>query len=77
MSPIQGELERLSRSLREPQSPERYAQLYAAQQALAWAVDPETYAGPESTIQCGLVQPPTCTQEAQANCSDAGHPLAS
>jgi hypothetical protein len=47
---IARELERLGKALREPQPPERYVQLYAAQQALCWAVDPECYAAPTVTV---------------------------
>ena len=40
MSFIQRELERLGRALCADPRPERQAELYAAQQALAWALDP-------------------------------------
>src|SRR5438067_1800556 len=68
MSLIQEELDRVTRALHEPQEPNRYGQLYAAQQALAWVVDPDTYAAPGATILDGLVQPPTCTPEGQVGC---------
>ena len=55
------ELDRLAEALREPQPPKRYGELYAAQQALCWALDPEHYKGPTATIVTGLVQAPTDT----------------
>lgn len=51
------ELERLSVALREPQPPDRYVELYAAQQALSWALDPENFQAPTVTISKGLVVP--------------------
>jgi hypothetical protein len=56
------ELDRLATALLEPQPPNRYAELYAAQQALSWTLDPEHFASPLVTIQEGRIQPPTCTQ---------------
>lgn len=53
------ELGNIERALREPQSPDRYCQLYAAQQALVWAIDPNAFAAPYATIQRGLVHPIT------------------
>jgi hypothetical protein len=50
------ELDRLAIALREPQSPERYVELYAAQQALSWSLDPENFASPLQTIQEGRIQ---------------------
>jgi hypothetical protein len=64
---IQRELERIECALRDPQTDERYCQLYAAQQALAWALDPSGFASPFATIQRGLVMPLN-TQEARADC---------
>jgi hypothetical protein len=52
---IQDELERIERALRDPQTDERYCQLYAAQQALAWAMNQGGYASPFATIQRGRV----------------------
>lgn len=54
---VQRELQRLAAALREPQPAERYCQLYAAQQALSWALEPGGYASPSETIENGLVQP--------------------
>jgi hypothetical protein len=58
---ITRELERLAKALREPQPPERYVQLYAAQQALCWAVDPENYAAPTVTVAEGRSAAPMGT----------------
>jgi hypothetical protein len=54
---IQRELERLAADLREPQPPERYCALYAARQALVWAMEPGGYAAPSKVIESGAVQP--------------------
>ena len=56
-SSIEAELGRIERALREPQTDDRYCQLYAAQQALAWAMDPASAASPYVAIQKGKVQP--------------------
>jgi hypothetical protein len=56
---IAAELEKIELALREPQTDERYMQLYAAQQALAWAMNPNGFASPFATIQRGLVRPLT------------------
>lgn len=42
---IEQELERISATLREPRTAE-YDQLYAAQQALSWALDPTVFKSP-------------------------------
>jgi hypothetical protein len=68
---IARELERLEKALGEPQTDERYCQLYAAQQALAWAVDPDGFASPYATIQRGLVRPLTGTREGSEDCQAA------
>jgi hypothetical protein len=68
------ELERLEKALREPQTDDRYCQLYAAQQALAWALDPSAAASPYATIQRGLVKPLRGTQEGSADCQAVGRP---
>jgi hypothetical protein len=57
MAYIERELNRIEAALREPQTDERYCQLYAAQQALAWATEPDGFKSPYETIQRGLVQP--------------------
>jgi hypothetical protein len=54
---IARELDRISEAMR--QTPEKYEQLYVAQQALSWAIDPANFAAPLDVIQNGLVQPLT------------------
>ncbi|HEY2684602.1 MAG TPA: hypothetical protein VGI93_13890 [Steroidobacteraceae bacterium] len=58
------ELEKIEVALREPQTEERYIALYAAQQALCWAINPVGFESPYRTIQHGLVRPLTGIQEA-------------
>ncbi len=65
---IAAELAHIETALREPQTDERYYQLYAAQQALAWALNPGTVASPYLTIQRGLVRPLIHTQEDSGDC---------
>ena len=50
MSFIQRELDRISGALRESPGGHDYEQLYAAQQALAWATEPHGYASPMKMI---------------------------
>jgi hypothetical protein len=47
---IQRELNRIEIALRQPQSRNHYAELYVAQQALAWALDPTGFAAPLTMI---------------------------
>lgn len=54
MSFIQRELDRIASALRSPQSADRYCQLYAAQQALSWALDPTGFATPSDTVAKGI-----------------------
>ncbi len=46
MSFLQRELDRVQRALRDPSNSDRYDEFYAAQQALAWASEPNGYASP-------------------------------
>ena len=46
MSFVQRELDRIGDALRQPQPNNRYAELYAAQQALIWATDPTNFKAP-------------------------------
>ena len=73
MSFIERERERLAVALNEPQTPERWGWLYAAQQALAWAAEPNAFAPPYATIMRGGVQPPTGIQEGLADCLESVH----
>lgn len=71
MSFVQREYERIADAMRLPQTDDRYCQLYSAQQALAWASDPESYAAPSDTISNGKVQPLTQdTPAGSEDCSD-------
>lgn len=47
----------LAEELRKPQPDSRWGQLYAAQQALSWALDPDGFADPIRVIENELVQP--------------------
>ncbi len=48
---VRRELEKIGVALRRPDlDPERRAKLYAAQQALSWAVDPDQFASPLQAI---------------------------
>lgn len=46
MSFVQRELDKISAALRDPNAAEVHDKLYAAQQALSWAVDPELFKAP-------------------------------
>lgn len=46
MSFMQRELDRITEALREPSNGERHAELYAAQQALSWALEPIGFKAP-------------------------------
>lgn len=50
MSFIQRELDKIEKALHEPQHKDKYDQLYAAQQALAWALEPQGFRNPYNTI---------------------------
>ena len=54
---IECELDRIAVELRKTASTERYTQLYAAQQALAWAKSPEGAMSPYEAVINGKVQP--------------------
>ena len=47
---VQRELDRIAVALREAPSPECYARLYAAQQALSWALEPTGFKSPYDAI---------------------------
>jgi hypothetical protein len=68
MDQLRIELERIERALGDPQTDERYCQLYAAQQALAWALDPSTMMSPYEAIQRGRVIPPNGIREDSKDC---------
>lgn len=69
MSFIQRELDRISALLREPLPADRFCQLYAVQQALSWALEPEGFALPSAVVTEGRAIPLTWgTQEAPRGC---------
>ena len=47
---IQRELERIQGSLTSADPPKNYAELYAAQQALGWVLDPDTFKAPHDML---------------------------
>lgn len=59
MSYIQRELDKIAAELRADPSQEKSRELHAAQQALAWALDPNCYRAPTDTINEAPTQPPT------------------
>jgi len=68
MSFIKRELDRISVALSDPCAPD-YEQLYAAQQALAWALEPTGYKSPYDAIRG--------TREDSADCPLLSCPLPS
>ena len=54
---IQAELAKIEAALHEPQTDERYVALYAAQQALTWAINPDIAMPPYVAIQLDRVRP--------------------
>lgn len=67
MSFIQRELDRIAIALRRAPSPECYARLYAAQQALSWAIEPTGFKSPYEAITGDI-------REGTADCSADPHP---
>ena len=47
---IARELDAIAEALRGPQPPKRQAELYAAQQALSWSLDPMAFSSPLAVI---------------------------
>jgi hypothetical protein len=68
MNFVERELGKITQAMAMPQEADRYCQLYAAQQALAWASDPSAFAAPSAVIVGGLVQPLTGTPADSADC---------
>ena len=71
---IQHELDRIAVDLRNPipVPDDRYTNLYAAQQALAWALSPDGAMSPYEAIMNGKVQPLIKdTREGSEDCSVA------
>lgn len=65
---IRNELDRIQQAMQLPQLPDRYCQLYAAQQALCWALEPDAFRAPCQTILEDRVQPLTDTPEGSEDC---------
>lgn len=60
MSYIQRELDKISAQLHEtPRDTEKYQELYIAQQALSWALEPTGFRSPWNTINEILTEPAT------------------
>jgi hypothetical protein len=66
---VERELSRISAALREPRFADQYDRLYAAQQALAWVLEPEGFRSPYAAV--------TGTPEGSGDCSAHLHPLPS
>jgi hypothetical protein len=59
------ELAQISLALRDPDNREQYSRLYAAQQALSWALEPDGFRRPYDTIKD--------IQEGLEDCSAPSH----
>ncbi len=66
---IERELERISAALREQTTAEKYDRLYAAQQALSWALEPSGFMAPFKSI--------TDTEEGSEGCLSELRPASS
>lgn len=65
MSFVSRELDRISARLRHPDIPaDEYEKLYAAQQALAWALEPEGFRSPYDAISGTLAGSEDCPEHA-------------
>jgi hypothetical protein len=71
MGLVREELDRIALALRS--RPERYAHLYAAQQALVWTIDPEGFAPPMRVVEAGLADVPTDTLAMPEGCPAEAH----
>ena len=60
MSFIQRELDRIERALAEPRATDEYSRLYAAQQALAWALEPKGFKAPYDMVMGTPSTPEDC-----------------
>lgn len=63
---IERELERISEAVRARQADqsntEEYRQLYAAQQALSWALEPDGFRAPYDMVMDTPVRPADCSE---------------
>jgi hypothetical protein len=64
---VQRELDRIHNALGDERTNPKYPELYAAQQALAWALDPRCARSPFDTVMG--------TQEAKEDCPEYPHPV--
>ena len=69
MSFVQRELDKISSALREPRFADQYDRLYAAQQALSWALEPDGFKRPYDMV--------TGIPGGSEDCSATPHPLPS
>lgn len=69
MSFIQRELNRIREQLKKGENFPEYDNLYAAQQALSWAIEPDGYKPPYDLVMS--------TQASSKGCLSFGHPLPS
>jgi hypothetical protein len=61
---IQRELDRIQRVLTSTEPPERYDELYAAQQALVWVLDTATFKAPhDMLVTCSRGDSKDCLAE--------------
>ena len=67
MSFVQRELDRIGEALTQPQSDNRYMELYAAQQALKWAVEPTDFKSPYDML---VTSTPAGSEDCQG---ESGH----
>ena len=66
---IERELERIGKALHEPRFADQYDQLYAARQALSWALEPDGFKRPYDML--------TGTPADSEDCSAVRRPLPS
>lgn len=73
---VEREMARLEAAIvEEPLGSERFRQLFAAQQALKWATEPQTFAAPLDSIDGKAGQAAMSSLEAIAGCLAESHPV--
>lgn len=68
MSFVKRELESVKAAMRTTPEPDKWCQLYAVQQSLAWALEPDGFASPTDTVLNDRVIPITGTQANSEDC---------
>lgn len=68
MSFVQRELDRIGTALQQAQPNNRYAELYAAQQALLWAIEPTDFRSP-----CDMLVVTSTPQGSEGCQEESGH----